>query len=75
MRDRLPILQALQQQANLHSNLVVFDPFDILCAVGSDCPTEHEGVVLFRDKDHLSNLAVQRLAPDFEVMLKRRGLL
>lgn len=75
LQDRQPILRVLEDQAARHPNLLIFDPFDRLCPAGADCATDLNGTVLFRDKDHLSAAAVRSLTPDFEALLRRRGLL
>lgn len=62
---------ALATQHNAH----VFRSFDVLCpAGGEDCTPVREGMLLFRDRDHLNTAGASLLAKPMEQFLAEQGL-
>ena len=69
--DRAPILAELRRQAAAHPNLLIFDPFPLLCPAGDGCSTHQGDQGLFRDKDHISKAAAMQLLPSLEQIIQQ----
>lgn len=63
-----PVLESLQTLKTEYSDLVVWDPFQILCP-GSTCFAFRNGKPLYFDQDHLSGYGNQLLVPSFSALL------
>lgn len=61
--------------AAAHPHVHVFDPAVSLCADGTCSSHDRQGNLLYRDRDHLNELGVARMAEDFRRFLADRGLL
>ncbi len=61
--------------ASAHPHVHVFDPAASLCADGTCSSHDRQGNLLYRDRDHLNELGVARMAEDFRRFLAARGLL
>ena len=69
------ILSSLNKIALQHSNVFLYNPFDILCPGESICKTSINGKLLFRDDDHLSRFGAKYLLDDFLKYLSSNNLL
>lgn len=63
-----PVLESLHTLKTEYPDLVVWDPFQILCP-GSTCFAFRNGKPLFFDQDHLSGHGNQLLVPSFSALL------
>lgn len=69
---RRPTMDALARLQGLHPNLVVWDPFPVLCP-GSTCSAFDGSKPLFFDGDHLSAHGNRKLYPAFVDVLVAGG--
>ena len=69
------ILSSLNKVTLEHSNVFLYNPFDILCPGESICNTSIDGMLLFRDDDHLSRFGAKFLLDDFSKFLSVNNLL
>lgn len=70
---RAPILSAMQQQAQKHANVLIWDTLPILCKEES-CSALSDGKPLFFDGDHFSNYGNWVLYPHFKDWLAAQAL-
>ena len=56
-------------------NVLLYDPFPVLCPEGPTCRNDQEGRRIFFDDDHLNNQGGALLYSDFRRFLNRHGLL
>lgn len=68
-QTRKPVMNALDTLQNKFSNLIIWDPFPILCP-DDICSTYHKGKPLFFDGDHLSAHGNRILYPSFSEKIK-----
>lgn len=72
---RKEIVSRLVQLQSSTSNVYLYDPLPVLCNEQTCSTHTSEGVRIFRDDDHINDVAVQLLAPDFRSFLLRHNLL
>jgi peptidoglycan/LPS O-acetylase OafA/YrhL len=68
---RTPVMASLTALAQAHPNLVVWDPFPILCPTASCSVHDERGAPLFFDGDHLSAHGNRVLYPSFLATVAR----
>jgi hypothetical protein len=66
---RKPVMDSLAALSSAYPNLVIWDPFPVLCSQ-SPCQAVTEAGPLFFDGDHPSNLGNQLLYPHFMSLLR-----
>jgi peptidoglycan/LPS O-acetylase OafA/YrhL len=64
-----PIMDSLAELQRRFDNVIVWDPFPILCPTDPCSPYDQDGKPLFFDGDHLSAHGNRVLYPDFERLL------
>jgi hypothetical protein len=69
--DREPVMTALRKLQQQHPDLIVWDPFPLLCPV-DPCSAFDGSKPLFGDGDHLSGHGNDVLYPQFEALLATR---
>lgn len=69
MKIDAPVLDSLRTLKSEYPDLVVWDPFPILCP-GSICSALRDGKPLFFDQDHLSGYGNQLLLESFSKLLR-----
>jgi peptidoglycan/LPS O-acetylase OafA/YrhL len=70
------IYNSLTSTAKMRKNIHVFNQFDLLCPISdSSCSVIKNGVLFFRDKDHLNSAGSAYLSTSFINFLSRNSLL
>lgn len=76
LQRRQHIVTALNDAAQRHKNLFIYDPFETLCPDADICSTHlSDGLMLFRDDNHLSKQGAEYLYDDFVRFLEEYSLL
>lgn len=70
LSQRKPVMDLLESLARMHPDLIVWDPFPILCPE-EVCSAFDEGGPLFFDGDHLTAHGNRVLYPSFELILRK----
>ena len=73
--DTAPMARLFAGLEAAHPNVHVFDPAAVLCGDGVCRTHDSSGELLYRDRDHLSERGVGRLAEPLTAWLQTRGLL
>jgi peptidoglycan/LPS O-acetylase OafA/YrhL len=72
-QEREPSLRFVHELVRSEPNVIVWDPYDLLCP-GDYCYPFKNARPLFRDDDHLSLYGSAYLAPDFIAFVRRLGV-
>jgi hypothetical protein len=74
-REIQVLTNGLKAASERQPNLLLYDPFPVLCPVGPTCRNYHGGRRIFFDDDHLNNQGGTLLHGDFRRFLNLHGLL
>jgi peptidoglycan/LPS O-acetylase OafA/YrhL len=75
LEEAAPIVAQLKQLQRRHKNLLLFDPFPILCPASEEnCTNYRDGLMLYLDNNHLNTAGSEFLVDDFRRFLHSYGL-
>jgi len=72
--QRAEIMKQLYSLKQKHSNVFIFDAFDVVCPNANFCRPSLNGDLIFSDSNHLNKAGVELLKPYFDDFLRENNL-